>query len=197
MASSDWLDPIDLALEIADILDRIGIPYVLGGSLASSLIGEPRSTDDIDLAVELAIRPGERLVDALGSEFYVDAASVGEAIRNRGSFNVIHLGSMIKVVIFVLGDSFLDRRQIERRRSVVISKDPPAELWVGSTEDQLLRKLAWFQAGGGVSDRQWRDVVGILSVQRDRLDMEDLRAASQQVGVAELLERALTEAEER
>lgn len=197
MASSDWLDPIDLALEIADILDRIGIPYVLGGSLASSLIGEPRSTDDIDLAVELAIRPGERLVDALGSEFYVDAASVGEAIRNRGSFNVIHLGSMIKVDIFVLGDSFLDRRQIERRRSVVISKDPPAELWVGSTEDQLLRKLAWFQAGGGVSDRQWRDVVGILSVQRDRLDMEDLRAASQQVGVAELLERALTEAEER
>jgi hypothetical protein len=76
---------------------------------------------------------------------------------------------------------------------VRISEDPPRELWIGSAEDQILRKLRWYAAGGEVSDRQWRDVIGILEVQRGRLELETLRDVAAELGLSGLLERALAE----
>lgn len=175
------------------MLDHLGIAYVVGGSLASSLVGEPRATADIDVALVLAIDGAARLVEAVSGEFYVSAEAAAEAVRRHSSFNLIHHDSMIKVDLFVLGDDLLDRRQIERRRRVSIGN---VELWVGAPEDQVLRKLSWYRLGGEVSDRQWRDVVAILAVQRDRLDHLDLRATAQILGLADLLERAGQEAAE-
>jgi hypothetical protein len=76
-----------------------------------------------------------------------------------------------------------------------VSEDPPRELWIGSVEDQVLRKLSWYRAGGEVSDRQWRDVIGILSVQKDRLEFDVLRSVASDLGLADLMERALSEAD--
>ena len=106
----------------------------------------------------------------------------------------MHLESVQKVDLFVLGDGVLDRRQLEGRVRVVVTDDPPRELWIGSAEDQVLRKLSWYRSGGEVSDRQWRDVVGILAVQGSRLDAEQLRAVAEVLGLSDLLERALAEA---
>lgn len=187
--------PLDITLRVVTILDDLGIPYVLGGSLASSLLGEPRSTADVDLAIRISASQLPSLLSALESDFYVSEDAARAAIDRSSSFNVIHLESVLKVDLFVLGDTLLDRRQLERRERVQIRDDPPCELWIGSAEDQILRKLTWYEAGGRVSDRQWRDVLGIISVQRGRLDMDSLRALAEELGLGELLEQGLGESD--
>lgn len=176
------------------MLDELGIAYVLGGSLASSLVGEPRATADIDLAIRIDLDQASALVRALSDDFYISEEAVKDAVRRGTSFNAVHLESVTKVDLFVLGDDVLDRRQLERRVRVLVTEDPPQQLWIGSAEDQILRKLAWYRAGGQVSDRQWRDVIGILAVQSGRLDLEELRTAAEELGLSDLVERAITEA---
>jgi len=187
--------PLDITLSVARTLDELGIPYVLGGSLASSLVGQPRATADVDMAIRIAADQVPALVRALESEFYLSEEAARDAIRRSASFNLVHLESVQKVDLFVLGDGLLDRRQLERRVRVRVRDDPPCELWIGSVADQVLRKLSWYRAGGGVSDRQWRDVIGMLTVQRGRLDVNELRSLAAEVDLDDLLDRALEEAE--
>jgi Nucleotidyl transferase AbiEii toxin, Type IV TA system len=187
--------PLDLARSIGDVFDALGIEWVLGGSLASSLAGEPRATMDIDVAVSMSLRDVTPLVDAVRERFYVSEEMVRDAVIRHGSFNLLHWGSTFKIDVFVLGDDELDRRQIGRRQIVhVLLGDRDIELWVGTPEDQVLRKLQWFRDGGGVSERQWRDVVALLRVQGDRIDRAELSAAARRVEVDQLLSAALDEA---
>ena len=187
-------EPIRVLLEIAAALDRLGIEWLLGGSLASSILGEPRTSVDIDLALRLQIQDVDRLEQELAESFFVDPEPGRDAVRRRTSFNVIHRETMLKVDLFVLGDATFDREQLSRRRPTRISPESPQHVPVSSAEDLVLRKLAWYRAGGGVSDRQWRDVLGILKVQRGRLDPAYLQRWAESLGLTELLEHALREA---
>jgi hypothetical protein len=189
------MQPLELAAQLGAVLDEVDVPWVLGGSLASSLIGEPRSTMDVDLAVRLDRFRLARFLARLGDGYYVPVGSAGAAVDHHESFNLIHLASGVKVDMYVLGDGLLDRRQIERRtqRSIEVG-GVAVVLWVGAAEDQVLRKLCWYRLGGEVSDRQWRDVVMMLRVQGDRLDLDDLTATADELGLADLLARAQAEA---
>ena len=130
--------PIAVALDVARTLDALGIPYVLGGSLASSIMGEPRSTVDIDMAVRLDSVSLEPLLEATRTEFYVPEDAARSATEAASSFNMVHRAGALKVDLFVLGDGVLDRRQLARRVRMVVSVDPASELWVTSAEDQVL-----------------------------------------------------------
>ena len=186
--------PFDLVCRMAEILDDLGIPYALGGSMASSLLGEPRSTVDVDIAVRLDGDSGESLIERAGSWFYVQVETARDAIRNHSAFNLVDTTSALKVDLFVVGEGLLDRMQLERRVRMNV---PGARdgIWVTAPEDQVLRKLDWFRQGASLSDRQWRDVVGILRVHGRSMDLEYLTATARAVGLREELAAALREAE--
>jgi hypothetical protein len=185
--------PLELVLEIAALLDDLAIPYAVGGSVASSLFGEPRATADVDVAVRVDVESGERLLGRVGDDFYIPISAARDAIRTGQSFNILSTDQSLKIDFFVLGDDLLDRRQLERRVQVPIPGTGQT-LWVTSAEDQVLRKLDWYRRGGAVSDRQWRDVVGILLVRGDALDMAYLRGTARSLDLTALLDEALVDA---
>ena len=185
-------DPYAVALAVVRVLDSLGVASTIGGSIASSFAGEPRSTIDIDIVAALEDRHIADLVGQLGSEFYADEDALRRAVRTRTSANLIHLATMLKVDLFVAGGTPLDAQQLDRRQRVVL--DDGREIHVHPPEDILRPKLRWYQMSGGASDRQWRDVLAIVRVQGDRLDREYLRQNATVLGVAGLLARALDEA---
>jgi hypothetical protein len=186
------IDPIETALSVARHLDAMGILHTIGGSIASSFAGEPRSTIDIDVVAAIDERHVDALVSALSAEFYIDAGALRRAIRTHSSTNLIHQATQLKVDLFVAGGTPLDARQLARRLAVDLGDG--RRLYVHPPEDILLQKLRWFRRGGEVSDRQWRDIAAIVLVQGGRLDREYLRQGAEILGVSDLLDRALAEA---
>lgn len=183
-------DPIQVALRVTRVLDALGLDHTIGGSIAASFAGEPRSTVDIDVVVACVEREVAALVAALAKDFYVDEDAVRRAVRNRTSVNLIDNATMLKVDLFVAGGTPLDAEQLQRR--LLVSLGNGAVLPIHPPEDILLQKLRWFRLGGEVSDRQWRDVLGIVRVQGDRLDLGYLRRQAPVLAVSDLLERVLT-----
>ncbi len=186
------MTPLEHVVAIGRILDELGIAWVLGGSLASSIVGEPRSTMDIDVAVQLEVGRVHDLVAAVCDDYYVSEDMVRDALTNASSFNLIHFGSGMKIDLFSLSDDPLDVRQLARRQLVEI--EPGTSIWVGAADDQVLRKLRWYRLGGEVSDRQWRDVVAILQVQGRRIDHQQLLIDAGSLGLADLVAAALSDA---
>ena len=185
--------PIDLVIEIAALLDSHSIPYALGGSVAMSFFGEPRSTNDVDIAVRASSVDGVAFLSDVPAEFYVPRKEAQRAWTTGGSFNLVDTLNALKVDLFVVGDGLLDRRQIDRRQLMALP-GAPAGIWVTSPEDQILRKLTWHREGS--SERQWRDVVGLVSATLRSIDLVDLSTAAEQLGVVDLLDAAIREAAE-
>ena len=187
-------EPIAVTLLVIDALETLRVPYFIGGSLASAVHGVIRATMDVDMIADLRLEHVEPLARILGDAFYADAEMMRDAVRRRGSFNVIHLETMFKVDVFIRKERPFDQAQFERRALQTLATDPDRAAYVASAEDTILAKLEWYRMGGQVSDRQWRDVQNVLKVQEARLDLQYLRRWAAQLGVRDLLERALSEA---
>ena len=187
-------EPIAITLRVIQELDRLNVPYFIGGSLASALYGEPRATIDADIIADLKNEHVAPLVRALSNEFYIAQDAALDAIRAQRSFNVIHLATSFKVDVFVRKRRAFDDAQFARRTRQIISADPDRSAYIATAEDTILAKLEWYKIGGAVSDRQWRDILGVLKTQSDALDQDYLRRMANQLGVTDLLERARREA---
>lgn len=186
------VQPLDHVVAIGDVFDALSIPWVLGGSMAGSLHGEPRSTNDVDIAIQLDPNGVPALIEALGDRYYVPAHALAEAARTHDSANLLEFESGFKIDLFFLGDDPLDRWQLERREEIEIT-GLRRTIWVTSAHDLILRKLWWFRLGGEVSDRQWRDITTILRVQLPHLELTGLAKDAAAVGLDALLHRALEE----
>ena len=186
-------EPIAVTLELVSGLEELGLDYVVGGSVASSVHGIPRATQDIDIVVVLWGKDVDGFVKRFESSFYVDRDMVMDAIKRRASFNIIHLATMYKVDVFVADRSDLVREELSRRLAVELG-EPPRTVWVCSAEDIVLQKLDWYELGNRISERQWLDVQGILKVQGAKLDLSYLRRWADAKGLSDLLKKALQEA---
>jgi hypothetical protein len=166
-------------------LETAGIPYMLAGSFASSHHGAPRTTQDIDVVVDPTFASLEMFLAALQSdEVYFDADVARDELKRRGQFNIIDGATAWKVdIIFRKARSFSVEELKRRVRATVLGVD----LSVASVEDTVLAKLEWAKLGE--SERQLRDVRGILEVQGSALDVAYVEQWLDELGVRELWDR--------
>ena len=188
-------EAVNVLMLVVEAFDRLHIPYLIGGSMASALHGVTRSTIDADLVAAIMPEQAHTVVQVLSGDFYVDEETILDAILHQSSFNLIHLKTMFKVDVFIRKDRPFDQAQFQRREEQLFTVDPDQKAFVATAEDIILAKLEWYRQGGEVSDRQWRDILGVLRVQADRLDQDYLQKWAVELGVADLLKRALKESE--
>ena len=188
-----FTEPVQITQRLVREFEDLKIQYYVGGSLASSLHGIPRATQDVGIIADIALQHIPKLVNALEAEFYIDGDMIKEAIQRRKSFNIIHYETMFKVDIFIPKLDTASQEEMERRQQYQVSDSSRNLLYLASAEDIILNKLQWFQMGGGVSERQWNDVLGVIQVQHQKLDHSYLKRSAQQRGVAELLQKVFNE----
>jgi len=176
------------------VLDRLEIPYEIGGSVASSAHGIPRTTLDVDIVVDLKPDQINHFAAELSAEFYADATLIREAFARGRAANLIHLGSVWKFELFPLRADEYSRTEFARRRFRDIRPDGDAaiECSVSSAEDTILRKLEWYRAGGESSERQWNDLRGVVKATGASLDLDYLRQWATHLKVNDLLEKLLS-----
>lgn len=185
-----WIqDSVQLAVKLHPLIEELGISYYITGGVAAISYGEPRTTQDLDLVMAISSQDIDRLALALTlNGFYVPGVDDVKSGRMR-TLQITDMESISRADLMVAGTDEFDRLKFERRR--VIEFEGTA-LYFASPEDVILNKLRWGQRSG--SEKQWRDVLGVLKVQTQNLDYGYLREWAEHLGLADALDRALTEA---
>lgn len=186
-------EPIAVTLQVIEALEALDVPYLIGGSFAAAVYGVARLTADADLVAEVRFEHVDPLVGRLSADFYLDVESMREAIRQCSSFSLIHFKTMFKVDVFIPKQRPYSQTQLERRVRQPLSSETDRQAYFSSAEDSILSKLEWYRLGGEVSERQWRDILGVIKMQGERLDLTYLRQWAAALNVIDLLEKALLE----
>lgn len=179
--------------QLTDALDDLKIDYAIGGSVASSLYGKVRFTQDVDIAVALFSDKTEQLYNTLKENFYISKETMYNAVSNRGSFNIIHLEYAFKFDLFIQKSDDFHRLIFNRRKKVKLDESIDHLFDIVSAEDIILLKLQWYQSSGCVSDRQWSDILGVLDIQAQSLDMNYLKKSAEKLGLGDILQKAISE----
>lgn len=174
---------------VAKAFAHVGVPFYVGGSVASSFHGAMRSTMDVDLVADLSDAQVTPFLTELGDAYYFSEAAIRDAIRRKSSFNLIHLGTSFKVDVFANRGRPFDQSVFSRAAPGQIGGDADFVVPIASAEDTIISKLEWYRAGDEVSERQWNDIATVLKLLGDKANMPYLRQFAQSVGVADLLDR--------
>lgn len=177
---------------LARLVKKLGdarIPYMISGSLASSLHGEPRATNDIDVIISPTAAQLENFLQSLGDDYYASPDAAQEALRNRRIFNIIDQQTGIKADLVIRKDRPFSMEEFTRRKPAEILG---IKVFVLTSEDAILSKLEWSKSGE--SERQFRDALGVAVVQWENLDRDYLRKWARELNVEELLNRLLDKA---
>ncbi|MGL5065238.1 MAG: hypothetical protein ACRC62_35155 [Microcoleus sp.] len=186
-----WIqDSIALAEQLHRIFASLGISYYITGGVAAIAYGEPRTTRDLDAVIEIASSSIDSLVQALEEEgFYVPGVEDVRCGRMQ-TLGVTHIASISRADLVIAGTGELERLKFDRRRAVEMPEG--GMLYFASPEDVVLAKLVWGR--GSQSEKQWRDVLGILKVQAESLDGGYLTEWAERLGIIDALMQAMTEA---
>lgn len=188
------LDPLELATLIAEAFEQVAVRYLLGGSLASTALGEPRATLDVDMVADLQLDQVPSWLAALGNDFVADRTWIQDEVKRRGSFQLIHNPTMTRIDVFVPKWEGVHLWKWKNRRRITLDPDTGQGIDITGPEGIVIQKLSWFRDGGKVSDRQWRDVLGVIKIHGDAMHHDELDHWAKQLGLADLLARAWTEA---
>ncbi len=185
-------DPFLALAPVVEACNQLGIRYYVGGSLASSLHGVPRATNDVDVVAALRPSHAEELVRRLADTYYIDAQMIVASLRQNIPANLIHLGTMVKIDLYgersmPFTGAALDRASCETPPGC------PLPIRFASAEDVVLAKLRWYRDGGERSERQWGDLLGILRVQGDTLDQTYMDPWLERLGVRDLHQRLVSQ----
>ncbi|MBA2115761.1 hypothetical protein [Bremerella alba] len=186
-------DLIVAARSVIEVLDLLQIPFFVGGSVASSYHGVPRSTIDVDLIADIQERHVLPFFSQIVDEFYADEATIRNAIFNRSCFNLIHLETGFKVDIFINQNREFDRSAFARAKAAPLDAEQQLCVPIASLEDIVLAKLLWYREGDEVSERQWNDVSMLARNNRGQLDQAYLRELADQLAIIDLLHRLFVE----
>lgn len=185
---------LQIIVLVAKRLEELRIPYFISGGIASIIHGEERLTKDADIVIRILPFHIQRFVQAFENDFVISADAVQDALNQHYAFNIIHIESAFKIDFYpVTDDDEMEMSAFARRQAQDIGA---GEIWLASAEDVVLAKLHWFRKGGEVSEKQWRDILGILKVQGSKIDFTYLELMTRRFGLADLLQRAREEAGE-
>lgn len=176
------------------VLEDMGVPYHVGGSLASMAHGVPRTTLDADIVVGLAPEQVSEFLARLGPGFVTNPEALADSLRKKRSNNLIHFETMLKVDLYPAKNDPFSQSETARRMQRNLPGLAERPVWCCSAEDIVLRKLAWYRDGGQVARRQWEDAVQVLKMQAEQLDLAYLGRWAEFLGAEELLKIALKEA---
>lgn len=183
-------DSLSLTQQLHSVLESLEIPYYLGGGLAAAVWGEPRVTTDADIVLSLAAnhRPAiEGLIRRLESlRFYCPPAAVEEVIAGVGkTISVTHMETTNNADLIIPNPEPFEASQMERR---VLLSDLGQPFWVCTAEDIVLQKLVWSRRSR--SEKQWRQILGVLKAQSSSLDFEYLDNWAGPLKVSDRLQQA-------
>lgn len=177
----------DFLRRIIALLDAAAIPSMLAGSFASTFHGTPRATQDVDLVIDPTRESLEALLSRLPAEqYYVSAGAARDALARRSQFNVVDLTTGWKVDLIVRRGRPFSREEFRRRQRAEVLG---AVLFVATPEDTVIAKLEW--AALGDSERQVRDVAGVVAVKGEALDRAYIEKWASELGVLEIWRRAV------
>lgn len=158
----------DAFKNLRDALEASGIPYMVTGSIASSVHGVPRATNDIDVVIDPTRDQLIALMEKFSEPDYdADRDDALEAFRRRSVFSVIDRRGIWKIDFILRKNRPFSKREFDRRNQIEIFD---ISVYAATPEDVLLAKLEWAKLGE--SERQIRDAAGIIEIQREKLDVE-------------------------
>jgi hypothetical protein len=176
-------DPLlDVIAATVPVLDSVGVPYAITGSVASSVHGEPCVSADVDLVVRMTPQQAERVARDLPERFYRSVDALCDAATNCSIANLVDTVTGLKVDLSVLSATSFHQRVFERREAIALGPNAPAFQFV-SPEDIVLMKLVWRKDSR--SQKQWENALGVVRVQGARLDWSYLFGQAVQLGVIE------------
>jgi hypothetical protein len=182
----------ELLGKVVQVLEITGVEYMITGSVASSLQGEPRSTHDIDLIINLQEVAAAKLAQAFPPpDFYLDEEAILEAINQGSMFNLIDITTGDKVDFWILTNEPFDQSRFSRR---YIESLMGLNLQISTPEDTILAKLRWAKLAGG-SEKQFTDALRVYEVQFGKLDLDYLKQWVKKLKVEALWKRLTDEAE--
>ena len=175
---------------LADAFEFYGIPYHLSGSLAIQVYGKPRKVQGIEVVADIKFSQVPALVSRLKQTYDVTEIAMREAIEHRGSFRLVHHGTLQKIEVFL--PFYRAHSQVEQGRVQRHALEQGSRPFsIASSEDTILTLLERYKAGGQRFQRLWEATMEILAVQGSTLDLAYLRLWATSLDVALLLEQAV------
>ncbi len=179
------MDLYDLLHKIVETFERLHIPYLITGSVASMAYGEPRLTNDIDIVAQIDERHISALVAAFPpDDFYVSEEMIRGAIGRRSQFNIIHPASGLKVDVMLKQETPFDHSRFGRARRIFPSEFYQADF--ASPEDVIIKKMEYYREGG--SEKHLRDITGILKISGNEVDLDYISGWAKQLGLVNIWE---------